>query len=806
MVPINKQYPKIDSLQKVEEHGFSIFADCLRNSITCNIKFKDIEKNVYLVRLDLPWTEDHIYPKGVPVKYFKLEGDLTVFLNILKFNYIPAMLINNGKFLPHVLTQAMQQFPVDWEIPNKEKRKRKVHKDVFTIDDKEAVVLDDALSLEYDQDKNYIVNVHIADASYFVKAGSALDRVASERGRTFYINYEDDGAMFMLPDNICMEHGSLIPGKKRLAVTMQFVFSKRDYSLLAQLSDVEVHTSIVYSLCRLTKEEAGRCLLDDSMTQLKDMSTAMFSKMKKDLSILGKIADKLRKSQWPDSYLYEPDRGKQDKYTMAGSSLVEMFMCLCNTAVPTKLLKRDGRVGPVLVHEPIKHYQQKEWLEHHYHLLEYCPIFKRMISDEAVASFNAEHQDSADIAATPRDDSVSAQGDVSSTQDDQPAMAEHGSDESLHVSKDNWETICRLADKHDSSDLATFLCSLQYFPELYVAYRQLCMSHSRSFYHVIDTSSVAESWKYQHSYFGKIYTHFTSPLRRYCDLLVHRAVLSGRNPSLPSMEVVHKMNIHKWDEKEFSKQRNILYLIDCCRRETGAVAVTAYVGKFTNKVMELHALPELQEIVPDKICKLKLSQLQTKCDPGNIHLLKWNVEIIPAPDSTSGKKETNTKEDYDIVRIPLNTLGTVIEALHKEKFKDAKKAIRACKKDLEYSKCRDVVQEVEPSSHKLTITKHIREYSKLDIQFTSSQAKSYAVEPTVSLVHISKTFSCCLLHVKFPIQCYAPNISRFTTMWSPTAHNISDYVKSWQSAVEAESVHNSTKSSRIPLIIKDLRD
>ena len=806
LVPINKQYPKIDCCQKVEVDGLSIFADRLRNS-TARIKFEDIGKNVYLVKLDLPWKKDHIYPKGVPVKHIKLEGDLTTFLNILKFNYIPAMPITNGKFMPHVLNQVSQQFPVDWKIPHKEKRKRKVH-DVFTIDDEETVVLDDALSLEYDQDKNYIVNVHIADASYFVKAGSALDKAALERGRTFYINYEDDCAMFMLPDNICMEHGSLKPGKERLAVTTRFVFSKKDYSLLGQLSDVEVHRSIVHSVYQLTKEEAGRFLLDDSMTQLKDMSIDMFSKMKKDLCILGKIATKLRKTQWPDSYLYEPDRGKQDKYTMAGSSLVEAFMCLCNTAIPAKLLKRDGRVGPVVVHEPIKHYKQEEWLGNHHYLLKYCPILKRMISDEAITSFNAEHRDPADFAGAQSGVTVPAQGDIStegSTQDDQPATDEHNLDESLKISKDNWDTICRLADKHDSSDLATFLCSLQYFPELYVAYRQLCMSQSRSFYHVLDTSSVAESWKYQHSHFGKIYTHFTSPLRRYCDLLVHRAVLSGRNPSLPNMEVVHKMNIHKWDEKEFSKQRNMLYLIDCCKRETGAVAVTVYVGKFTNKVMELHALPELQEILPDKICKLKLSQLQTKCDPGNMHLLKWNVEIIPAPDSRSSKKEANTKEDYDIVRIPLYTLGTIIEALHKEKFKDAKKAIRVCKKDLKCSKCSDVEQEVKPSCHKLTITKHIREYSKLGIQLTSSQTKSYAIEPTVSLVHISKTFSCCLLHVKSPIQCYAPNISRFTTLWSPTAHNISDYVESWQSAIEAESITNSTTSSRVPVIIKDLR-
>ena len=797
LVPIDKQYPKIDSLQKVEVDGLSIFADRVRNSIACNIKFKDVGKNVYLVRLDLPWTVGHVYPKGVPVKHIKLEGDLTTFLNILKFNYIPSMPTNNGKFLPYILNEAMQQFPRDWEIPVKERRKRKIYKDVFTIDDEETVVLDDALSLDEDKKNNcYIVNVHIADASYFVKSGSNLDRAASERGRTFYINYEDDHAMFMLPDNICMEHGSLQAGKERLAVTTQFVFSKKDYSLLSQLSDVEVYRSIVYSVCRLTKEDVGKCLLENSIDKPVNVSTEQFSKIKRDLYVLGEIANKLRKCQWPDSYLYEPDRGKQDKYSLAGSSLVEMFMCLCNAAIPAKLLKRDGQVGPVLVHEPIKHYKQHEWLEHHYHLLKCCPIFKRMISDEAIESFNDEHQLSVGVSAQ-EDDSTE-----NTIQDDHGITAESKPDNFIKVSKDNWDKISHLASKHDSRDLATFLCSLQYFPELYVAYRQLCMSNTKSFYHVIDSASAAQSQKFKHSHFGMIYTHFTSPLRRYCDILVHRAVLS-RNPSLPSMELIHKMNIHKWDEREFSRQKNMLYLVDCCRRETGAIAMTAYVGKFTNKVVELHALPELQEILPDRICEMKLSHLQTKCDAENMHLLKWNVEIIPASNSRSSKKERNSKEHYELMEIPLSTLGATIEALHKAKFKEAKKKIKTS--ETRFSKCSDVEQEVKQSCHKLTITKYIREYSKLDIQLTSSQTKSYAIEPTVSLVHISQTFSCCLLHVKSPIQCFAPKISKFAVRWSPTAHNISTYVESWQSAVEAESITNSTTSSRVPLIIKDLR-
>ena len=635
LVPIDKQYPKLDSVQKkVEENGLNIFADHLCNDIAYNIKFRDLRKNIYLVRLDVPWKEDHVYPRGVPVKHFSLEGDhdLTRFLNILKFNYIPAMPNNCGNFSLEVVNQVKKEFPDNWKIPFEERRERKSYKDVFTIDDEETVVLDDALSLDEDKKNNcYIVNVHIADASYFVKPGSHLDRAASERGKTFYINYEDDRAMFMLPDNICMEHGSLQAGKDRLAVTTQFVFSKENYSLLSPLSDVEVHRSIVRSVCRLTKEDVGRFLLDKSMEQPENTTTAQFKKLKRDLYVLGEIANKLKKFQWPDSYLYEPDRGKQDKYSMAGSSLVEMFMCLCNTAIPAKLLKRDGRVGPVLVHEPIKHYKQHKWLVRHRHLLDCCPVFKRMISEEVVTSFDEEDQTAREDDPTEhalRDEQgtvteseqqnsadVTVQGSnitESNIQDDQSATAETKSNKFLMISEDKWNKISSVADKdeHDSSDLAALLCSLHYFPELYVAHRQLCMSQSKSFYHVIESASAAQSQKYKHSHFGKLCTHFTSPLRRYPDILMHRAVL-GRNRSLPSMELIHKMNIHKWDEKEFSKQRNVLYFIDCCRRETGAIAMTAYVGNFTTNMVELHALPELQEILPDRIFEMKLSHLQT---------------------------------------------------------------------------------------------------------------------------------------------------------------------------------------------------
>ena len=47
--------------------------------------------------------------------------------------------------------------------------------------------LDDALSVERREDGNFRVAVHIADVSYFIKEGSALDRVASKRATSVYL-------------------------------------------------------------------------------------------------------------------------------------------------------------------------------------------------------------------------------------------------------------------------------------------------------------------------------------------------------------------------------------------------------------------------------------------------------------------------------------------------------------------------------------------------------------------------------------------------------------------------------------------
>ena len=117
----------------------------------------------------------------------------------------------------------------------------------FTIDPETAKDFDDAISVRRDGD-GLRAYVHIADVSFFVPAGTPLDRGAAERGFSVYV----PGLVApMLPHDLADDACSLRPHQDRLTVTVEVPF---DASL--QAGEPLFYRSVIRSRARLTYGQA----------------------------------------------------------------------------------------------------------------------------------------------------------------------------------------------------------------------------------------------------------------------------------------------------------------------------------------------------------------------------------------------------------------------------------------------------------------------------------------------------------------------------------------------------------------------
>lgn len=213
----------------------------------------------------------------------------------------------------------------------------------FTIDPDTAKDYDDALSLEF-ENGHWVLGVHIADVSHYVKDGSALDREASLRCNSTYFPGK---CIPMLPselsDNLC----SLREGVIRLTVSV-FITLDRD----GNTKNYRIAKSCIKSQKRFTYKQA-----------LKVLNGELESKHKKKLEMMVEVCHLLKKkrSERGSVQLFMPEfKIKVDeKGVPVGTEvieydithqLVEEFMLKANETVAIALTKQ-GKNATFRVHE-----------------------------------------------------------------------------------------------------------------------------------------------------------------------------------------------------------------------------------------------------------------------------------------------------------------------------------------------------------------------------------------------------------------------------------------------------------------------
>lgn len=145
-----------------------------------------------------------------------------------------------------------------------------------TIDGDSTKDFDDAISVERLDNGGWRLSVHIADVSYYVEDGAAIDEEAYKRGTSIYVA---DRVVPMLPFQLSNGICSLNPDVDRLTLTCAMEFNPQGV-----MTDYDIYPSVIHSDGRCTYSKVNAYLEDESSVP----EYQAFGSMLKDFSNLAK--------------------------------------------------------------------------------------------------------------------------------------------------------------------------------------------------------------------------------------------------------------------------------------------------------------------------------------------------------------------------------------------------------------------------------------------------------------------------------------------------------------------------------------
>jgi ribonuclease R len=405
------------------------------------------------------------------------------------------------EFPPEVLQQARQ---ISHQINPAEIANRRDfrHLEIVTIDGETARDFDDAVWVERLQNGNYALQVHIADVSHYVKPGSPIDKEALFRGTSVYF---PDRAVPMLPVELSTDICSLRPQEDRLVLSALLEIDHQG-GVVSQ----DFCRGIIRSAERMTYTNVYRVLEGDAA--LRERYSALVDRFEL-MSELALILNRKRTKRgsidfdMPETNIVLDLEGQMTGVTKAERNiahrLIEEFMLAANEAVAGHL-EHAGIPSIYRIHE--------------------MPDLKRVMDFEDLA---AHFGYSLEVGALPvkRFASVKRARDGRKVRKD---IVLPGDD--FEISSRNYQRlIARVAGKPEERILNYLMLR---------SLKQARYSNENRGHFAL----AAES-----------YTHFTSPIRRYPDLIVHRILshyLDSHSPLLDEEEL-HQLG----DDCSFTERR-----------------------------------------------------------------------------------------------------------------------------------------------------------------------------------------------------------------------------------------------------------
>lgn len=351
----------------------------------------------------------------------------------------------NHEFSEEVLAET-EKIPNEVRPEDLAGRKDLRNECIITIDGEDAKDLDDAVTVKMLENGNYKLGVHIADVSYYVKEGSAIDREAYNRGTSVYLV---DRVIPMLPHRLSNGICSLNPKVPRLTISCEMEINPQ-----GEVVHHEIFQSVIQTTERMSYTDVNRILVDqDEKLREKYQSIVPM------LELMANLADILRKKRMK--------RGAIDFDFKEAKVLVD------SEGHPIDVIIRERSVGERLIEEFML--IANETIAEHFHWLDVPFIYR--------------------IHEEPKEDKL----------------------QRFFEFITNFGLVVRgKANQVHPGALQEILDEVQGKPEEMVISTVMLRSMQQAKYSPESIGHFGLATKY--------YTHFTSPIRRYPDLIVHRLI------------------------------------------------------------------------------------------------------------------------------------------------------------------------------------------------------------------------------------------------------------------------------------------
>ncbi len=353
------------------------------------------------------------------------------------------------------------------DAPERAERADFTGRTIVTIDGETARDFDDAIEAEARPDGGFLIGVHIADVSHYVRPGSALDAEAFERGTSVYF---PDRALAMLPERLSNDLCSLRPGEERRTVSALLTLDAKGETVKAEFC-----RSLIRSKARLTYTEVGD-FLEGEEGGLRDASPAARAEPTAQRSLPSKrilssdVLAMLRVAQKATLSL----RRKRDLRGSLDFDLPDADVVLGETGDVVAITKAVRNEAHRLIEEFM------------------------IAANEAVAKHLV-------FVPTPAPYRVHDRPDESRLVDLRAVLTPLGYDIPEDEEEVTPAVFQAILARAEGTPEERFVSDLVLRAQRKAVYSEECRGH--------------------YALAARYYTHFTSPIRRYPDLLVHRALV-----------------------------------------------------------------------------------------------------------------------------------------------------------------------------------------------------------------------------------------------------------------------------------------